>query len=326
VRANESFRDKVLYEASFTALSFPRVVRRAPRSDVLVCVIPSLAAAVAAAALVRSLRGVSGAPRLVLWVQDLVLVAASSVEGVGRTAERLLRALRRVEAATARAADRVVVCSPGFHDYFVRAGVAGSKVETIPNWVKTAWIVPGERANGGPTRFLYAGNLGYTQGFGTLIEAARIAGPGIEVEIVGDGNAATQVRALAAGVPNVSIREPVPNSEFPRLLADADAHVVLQRRISAGANLPSKIASYLASGRAIVASIDAGTPAADLLEASGGAVLVEPEEPDELARAMALLHEQPDVRAELGTRGRAFAERELARDVILPRLERAFLG
>ena len=36
-------------------------------------------------------------------------------------------------------------------------------------------------SNGAATRFLYAGNLGYTQGFETLIDACRLTNPGIEL-------------------------------------------------------------------------------------------------------------------------------------------------
>jgi colanic acid biosynthesis glycosyl transferase WcaI len=331
VRPEETFRDKALYELTFTAFSLLHVVRRLRRSDVLVCVVPSFCAAVAAAALIRGGRRLGSAPRLVLWVQDLVLVAASSLDGTGGGARRVLSALRRVELTAARAADRVVVCSPGFRDYYIANGLDDRKIETIPNWVDPDWISPDENqvrsaAPGAATRFLYAGNLGYTQGFETLVEACRLAGPSVEALIVGAGNASRRVHALAADAENVAVHGPVPHNEFPSLLAAADAHVVLQRAISAGANLPSKIASYLASGRPVVASIDPKTPAAELLRLSGGALLVAPEAPEELAEAMKLLHARPELREELGRRGRTFAARELAREPTLARFEQVLCG
>jgi colanic acid biosynthesis glycosyl transferase WcaI len=201
-----------------------------------------------------------------------------------------------------------------------------ARIETIHNWADLDWIRPvATNGNWSPSRFLYAGNLGYTQGFETLIEAARL-NTAMCVDIVGAGNAAEQVRRLARPVPNVLVRDPVDRSEYPGLLASADAHIVLQRRISAGANLPSKIGSSLASGRPIVGSIGSQTPAADLLRRSGAAILVEPESPVALAGAMRELATDPDRRAAMGRSGRAFAEEHLAKEPALRKLEAAILG
>ena len=221
----------------------------------------------------------------------------------------------------------VVVCSPGFRDHFVARGADPERVTTVYNWVDTDWVIPTpQRESPGPTRFLYAGNLGYSQGFETLVEAGERAGNGIEVEIAGEGNAACHVRELAKASERVSVRPPVARDEFPALLASADAHVVIQRGVSAGANLPSKIATYLASGRPIVASIDLGTPAAELLRASGGAMIVPPDSPGALAQAMRTLHDRPELRDELARRGRVYAVQHLAKDPALQRLEAEVLG
>ena len=141
----------------------------------------------------------------------------------------------------------------------------------------------------------------------------------------GDGNAAARVRQLAATAKNVSVRPPVARHEFPALLASADVHVVLQRSVSAGANMPSKIAPYLASGRPIIASLDLSTPAAEVLRASGGAILVRPEAPAELAHAMRRLTADAKLRARLGEAGRAYAEEWLGHDSALGRLAAAIL-
>lgn len=328
VRREQGFLDKALWETSFAVVSLPRVLKRAASADVVVCVVPSLAAAAAAAVFVHALRGARrGRPELVVWVQDLVLEAAASLENVGGAGAKLLRLAQVLERAAFNAADRIVVCSPGFRDYIAGLGVAARSVETIYNWVDVnEYYASPANGNGSRTRFLYAGNLGYTQGFETLIEAAERAGPEVAVQVVGDGNTADEVRRLAEPVANVAVSPALPRSEVPHLLASADVHVVIQRRLVAGANLPSKIAVCLASGRPIVASIDEETPAAKLLEASQGAVVVPPDDPDRLAEAMLELHRRPELRRELGERGREFAVRTLSHERVLARLEHALLG
>ncbi len=326
VRPEETVFDKVLYELTFATMSLPQTLRRLPGCDTLICVVPSLAAAVYASLIARSLRLARHGPRLVLWVQDLVFSAASSVHGAEPRARQLFRTGRLAEREAARAAEQIVVCSPGFRDYFVELGLDERRLLTVPNWVDVNEITASQPPANGRTRFLYAGNLGYTQGFETLVEAARLAGPEVEVEIVGDGNAATHVRRLAAKLENVMVRQPVPRSEFPALLASAHVDLVLQRRVSAGANFPSKIASYLASGRPIIASIASETPAARVLEASHAALVVSPEEPEGLASAMTRLHSDDALREELGRAGREYAMETLDRRSVLPRLEEAILG
>jgi colanic acid biosynthesis glycosyl transferase WcaI len=320
-RPERSFAGKAFYELTISTFAIPNAIRFARRADVIVCIVPTLLAATYAAGLARVLD-----KRLVLWVQDLVLSAAASVR-VGAGASRILSAARRLEQAAVRAADAVVVCSPGFRDYFVAGGANPRRIHTIYNWADVDRIVPrAPQSNGGPVRFLYAGNLGYTQGFETLVDAARIGGDGISIEIVGGGNAADNVHRLSADAPNVTVRAPVDRRDYPELLASADVQLVLQRRISAGANLPSKIATSMASGRPVLASIDEATPAADVLRESGGAVLVEPEAPASLAAAMKRLAADSELRARLGANARAYAERRLAKRPALERLEAVVIG
>jgi colanic acid biosynthesis glycosyl transferase WcaI len=320
-RSERSFADKALYELTISTFALPNAVRFALRADVIVCVIPTLLAATYAAGLARAFR-----KRLVLWVQDLVLSAAASV-GVRPAASRVLFATRRLEQLVVRAADSVIVCSPGFRDYLIAGGAEPRRIETIYNWADVDLITArASHVNGGPVRFLYAGNLGYTQGFETLIEAARIGGERVSVEIVGAGNASATVRRLAAAVPNITVRPPVDRRDYSELLASADVQLVIQRRISAGANLPSKIATCLASGRPLLASIDSATPAADVLRESGGALLVEPESPALLAEGMKRLAEDSGLRNRLGANARAYAERKFAKQPALERLEAVVLG
>jgi colanic acid biosynthesis glycosyl transferase WcaI len=319
-RPERSFADKALYELTISTFALPHAVRHARRADVVVCVVPTLLAAAYAAGLARVLR-----KRLVLWVQDLVLSAAASV-GIGAGASGVLSVAGVIERAAVRAADSVVVCSSGFREYLVATGADRGRIATIYNWADVERIIPRPpTVNGGPVRFLYAGNLGYTQGFETLVDAARLGGDGVSVDIVGAGNAAGTVERLTADVPNITVRGPVDRRDYSDLLASADVQLVLQRRISAGANLPSKIATSMASGRPLLASIDPATPAAHLLRESGGAILVEPESPTSLAEGMRRLAD-PALRSELGVRARAYAEQKFAREPALERLEAAMLG
>jgi colanic acid biosynthesis glycosyl transferase WcaI len=77
----------------------------------------------------------------------------------------------------------------------------------------------------------------------------------------------------------------------------------------------------MASGRPLLASLDSATPAAYLLRDSGCALLVEPESPPALAKAMLRLAGDPVLRARLGGNARAYAEGTLAKEPALQRFE-----
>ena len=164
VRPEERFVDKALYELSFATFSAPRVLARLRRADVVVCVMPSLLAASIAAT-------VSRRTRLVLWVQDLVGLAAAAVaDAPGRHGEHreLARAVR------GRPGGQAARLQPRFRGALHGARHRARDDRDDPELGR--YERDRHRARGRPTadrtRFLYSGNLGYTQGFETLAAAA----------------------------------------------------------------------------------------------------------------------------------------------------------
>ena len=325
VRPGEGFIDKVLYEASYATASLPQVLRRIPWADAVVCVVPSLVAAVYASIAIRAIGLGVHRPRYIIWVQDLVLTAATAVLNMGALSRRLLGIGRLLEKGAGGAADCIVVCSPGFRAYLARLGVDADRIVTIYNGVDTDAVQAIPPAQNEKARFLYLGNLGYTQDFEGLI-AATASLAEAELEVYGEGNAIGEVRRLAEGTPNIHIYPPRSWEALPALLASADVHVLAQRKNISEANLPSKLGPYLASGRPVLAAVDVESPAAALLRASGGAIIVRPEQPADLKREMRRLIEDRELRLELGRRGRDFAERRLSFQATLGRLEQAILG
>jgi glycosyltransferase involved in cell wall biosynthesis len=174
-------------------------------------------------------------------------------------------------------------------------------------------------------RALYAGTVGMAHGLETLLDAVeRIEaggeGPPLEALIAGDGAEAAGLRErLASGGPSgVRMLGARPSAEIPGLYASADIAVVMlrDRPIFHGA-LPTKMLEAMAAGRPVVLS--ARGEAARLIEASEAGLVVAPEDPGELAAALATLASDPELRARLGAAGRRAVEREFGRDAWLGR-------
>jgi glycosyltransferase involved in cell wall biosynthesis len=81
--------------------------------------------------------------------------------------------------------------------------------------------------------------------------------------------------------------------------------------------VPSKLFEVLAAGRPIIGAVRG--EARDILQRSGGALLVDPERGDQLAAAVARLRADPELRSTLARSGRAFAEQHYDRDALAAR-------
>jgi glycosyltransferase involved in cell wall biosynthesis len=86
-------------------------------------------------------------------------------------------------------------------------------------------------------------------------------------------------------------------------------------------SLPSKLTSYFAAGRPIVAAASADSETAREIDAAGAGYVVPPDEPARLRDAILALKESPAT-AEFGARGRRYAERVLFPNAALAEYER----
>jgi colanic acid biosynthesis glycosyl transferase WcaI len=245
---------------------------------------------------------------LVFNIQDVFPDAA--VETGAITDRRIIAVASWLERVSYRAADAVTVLSDDLRANVV-AKVGRTRVETIPNFVDTARITPADRMTpyrrelgiGAEPVVLYAGNIGYSQSVGLLVDAAR-ALPHVTFLVNGEGVARDALVRRADGLANVRFAGYVPEARLGELLATGDVHTVPLKRGLAAVSVPSKTYSILAAGRPVVASIDPGTEIPRLLAASGGGVAVAPDDPAVFTAAIGRLVDDPAAAAEMGRRGR----------------------
>ena len=99
-----------------------------------------------------------------------------------------------------------------------------------------------------------------------------------------------------------------PDGIHASLLAAADVLLLSERPTQIDMSLPSKLTSYFAAGRPIVAAIPLGGGSAREVERSGAGLVVPAGEPERLLDALARLRAEPALGAELGAAGPAYAE------------------
>jgi colanic acid biosynthesis glycosyl transferase WcaI len=258
------------------------------------------------------------------------------------TDRRVIAAASWLERFTYHRADAVTVLSDDLADNVraklgpVRPGHAGEsgdpdKVVVIPNFIDTDWMRPGSRENAYRREFgltgqrvvMYAGNVGLSQSLDLVLDAAAALAPEDDVKFVinGGGAARAELQRRAAGLGNVRFVDMQPKARLPEVLAAADVHLVPLRRGLARSSVPSKLYSILAAGRPIVASVDAGTEVARVVDEASAGLAVAPDDNEAFTKAVRRLLENPDEAAAMGRTGRRWVERWLSPAAVAQRYD-----
>lgn len=214
----------------------------------------------------------------------------------------------------------VRVLSTSFLPILQGMDVPADKLALIYDWIDTDFVQPLPRKNTFSAQndlddsfvVLYAGNIGLSQGLEHVLQTAQLvaADPQITFVFVGEGAGRELLMATAESMelPNVRFIPFQPRERVPEVLATADiALVSLQPQIGSR-SLPSKTFSYLASGRPVIAVVDEGSDTWNLVERAGAGLCVPPGKPQKLADAILTLKESGELRHQMGSAGRTYAE------------------
>lgn len=201
--------------------------------------------------------------------------------------------------------------------------VPADRLQYVPNCIDLETFQPmepdrdlaGKLGLDGCKVFLLAGTFNTGSGLEILPRVAQLLrdDPAIHLYLVGDGPAKPSLRAMVAelGLTNVTIAEPVPAEQVPRLYSIAVAGLCTMRKNDFFQNTrPARILPAMACGRAVVYS--AAGEGADLVRRENAGLVVPAEEPEALAAAIRALAADPALAARLGANGRRYAVEHLS--------------
>jgi len=301
------FVNRVLSFVTFTVSSFLRglFVRDV---DVVFGTTPPLFQALTGLALARLKR----VPYL-LEVRDLwpdFAVALGALRHPG-----LIAIARRLEAVLYRAADVVVVNSPGFVEH-VRAGGA-RRVEVIPNGVDPAHFEPHARGEavraewevGDRMVAVYAGAHGVPNDLDTVLSAAAKLRDRDDIAfvLVGGGRKKAELvaRAQRENLSNVRFVDPQPKARMAQILAGSDVGLAVLGPIELFRTVyPNKVFDYMAAGRPTVLLIDGVIR--EVVENGRGGTYVAPGDVPGLAAALERYADDPRLRRVQGAAARDY--------------------
>jgi glycosyltransferase involved in cell wall biosynthesis len=263
-----------------------------------------------------------------LWPVFAVAVGVLNNKGLIKASEWLERRLYR-------AADVLVINSPGFKTHVKARGAR--HVFLVPNGADVHMFHPENEGAAfrrehhleGQFVVLYAGAHGISNDLGVVLEAAGMVQDLGDVTLVllGDGKEKPDLQARAAklGLPNLIFLAPVPKEQMSDAIAAADACLAILKPIEVYKTVyPNKVFDYMAAGRPVILAIDGVIR--EVVETAQAGLVVPPGDAQSLAGAIRELHEDCQIGSILGQNGRRYVEAHFDRTVWAERLLEIMTG
>lgn len=204
----------------------------------------------------------------VVWVQDLWPESLSATGFVRN--RQILAWVERVIRFIYRHTDHVLVPSEAFRAPIERLGMDPQRITYYPNACVEEVAAPEPSGREGALvreiaegfSVVFAGNLGSAQALETVVEAAILLqewGSPVCFFLIGSGSRAAWVKeeVARAGLRNLFLPGRFPPGAMPQFYAAASALLVSLRDEPIFAQtIPSKIQSYLAAGRPVIAALN----------------------------------------------------------------------
>jgi glycosyltransferase involved in cell wall biosynthesis len=228
----------------------------------------------------------------------------------------VVRFLKWIEKMSAKYSDHVITVTDIWKDTLVRRSVPESKCSVLLNAPDTkifhnnANPKKQDRNKNEKFTLLYPGNLDF--GVDTLIRAMQIIireVPNISLEIYGDGSKRANLMKLASEKSVhkfVNFNKPVPAADLAKIMQNVDAGIdTMKGGGFFGEVLSGKSLEFLAMGVPVVIS---RTKATQHYFDDSMVMYFEPEDHEDLARAVVELYKNPKKRIELVNNAKRFNE------------------
>ena len=194
-------------------------------------------------------------------------------------------------------------------------GVEPSRVDVVENWAPLDEIALAPRDNdwsrregvGAGFNIVYTGTLGYKHNPSLLVELARSLDA--NVMVFSEGEVARELAATAgqSAGSRLSVRPWVRFEDLPLVLGAADIVVALIEPDAGVFSVPSKVLTYMAAGRPVLAAMPADNLAARILKREGAGLVTAPGDVGAFVAAAQRLRGDPALREKMGKAGRSYA-------------------
>lgn len=210
------------------------------------------------------------------------------------------------------------------------------KIRYFPSWAEDVFnehnLVPASEVpvRKGVFNVLFAGNIGDSQDFPAILDAAESLKHNAAIRwlIVGDGRktAWLKMEVVRRGLQDsLLLLGRFPVERMPSFYVHADALLVsLKKDPIFSMTIPGKVQSYLMAGVPLIAMLD-GEGAKVISEANAGLVCSAGDADGLATKVLEMAAMSIELRQQIGANGRAYAQKEFGRTLLMDRLESLML-
>ncbi|RLB12682.1 MAG: glycosyltransferase WbuB [Deltaproteobacteria bacterium] len=249
----------------------------------------------------------------------------------------LVKASSSIAELLYKRAEKIIAVTTGIYRYLLNKNyISREKVHFIPNGANTDLYKPGKKdaqllqtlgIDTSQFLVLYAGIHGLIHGLEAVIRAAHILkDKRISFVFIGDGVKKKDIMRLAKSylLKNVTFINSVPENLLPRYIQSCDAGIAttIKSELCKG-TLPVKMFSYMACAKPVILGVDG--EARQVIEKAKAGIYAEPEDPEDMAKAILTLKDNPRLCREMGKNGRRYVEKHYSRERLAKKLEQCLL-
>lgn len=262
-------------------------------------------------------------------IQDIYPECLLTKGGYPGIVKKMIRiALMPFDKYYQKKAHRVRTISDEMADYLSRTrGIDRDHYLVVNNWQNDEdFMTLPKQTQNEKVVFAYVGSINVHANVDLMIKAFAEANiPDSELRIYGGGNQKESCQSLVKelGLTNVSFGF-VSRSEIPKVQAESDVLVLALPTGNGNLCLPSKLTSYMLSGKPVLASVDQDSSTKRILEGYNCGITVAPDNQDLLAKAFVDYGKMSrEKRAEMGKNSRDYAINNLTREINLNKVVQA---
>ena len=233
----------------------------------------------------------------------------------------VMKTLGRLDRYTLKNAARVRTISEEMRNYLIATrGLDEKKVFAVDNWQDDTNHFYEPKQKRDSFVFTYLGSINSHSNVDLIIRSfAKANLPEARLNIYGGGNKKEECVELVnlLGEKNIEFNY-VERTKVPNIQAEADVLIFALSKGNGAFSLPSKVTSYMLSGRPILASIDHDSATTRYINNAQCGVTVAPDNEEDLAEGFKKMFSMSySELAAMGQNARGFAEKHLTRDVNL---------